>query len=135
VQGKVPYAHSIAELCSKSHLPLSCFFFKAETAGINNPRMLFSTIAYDLSKTHGKFADQVALALELDRSLATAPIFRQFRELVLEPAKNLALDKPFVIVIDALDEGKSASLLKILSDERKTSSLHCLKDLTFTQQS
>jgi hypothetical protein len=114
--GKSAIAHSVAQLCSRRQLPLSCFFF-VDISGIKDPKILFSTIAYDLSKSHGKIGEQVALAIELDRSLPSASISRQFKELILATKRHLT-DKPFVIVIDALDEVRDReSLLHVLADE------------------
>jgi hypothetical protein len=114
--GKTAIAHSVAQRCSEQNLPVSCFFFDHKTSGLNDPQALFSTIAYDLCKASSEFAEQVALAIELDRSLASCTITRQFKELIWRPSHSNLVGRAFVIVIDALDEGCSSDLLDILSN-------------------
>ena len=79
--------------------------------------MLFSTIACDLAKMNDKVEESISLAIERDPSLPTAPISRQFDELILGPSVYLPNDRPVVIVIDALDEGYNCNneLLIILA--------------------
>jgi hypothetical protein len=114
--GKTAIAHSVAQHCSERGLLVSSFFFDRKTSGLNDPQALFSTIAYDLCKANSEFAKQVALAIELDRSLASCKISRQFKELVLRPSHSNLVGRIFVIVVDALDEGCSSDLLDILSN-------------------
>jgi hypothetical protein len=83
---------------------------------------LFSTIALDLAGSNKNFAEAIDLALEQQRSLASAPLCRQFDELILKPFQQYPVDKPVVVVIDALDESYSANhdineLLAILRDD------------------
>jgi hypothetical protein len=114
--GKSAIAHSVAQHCSERGLLVSSFFFDCKTSGLNDPQALFSTIAYDLCKANSEFAEQVALAIEQDRSLASCAISRQFKELILRPSHSNLVGRPFVIVIDALDEGCTSDLLDILSN-------------------
>jgi hypothetical protein len=114
--GKTAIAHSVAQHCSERGLLVSCFFFDCKTSGLNDPQALFSTIAYDLCKANSEFAEQVALAIELDRSLASCTITRQFKDLIWRPSHSNLVGRTFVIVIDALDEGCSSDLLDILSN-------------------
>jgi hypothetical protein len=114
--GKTAISHSVAQHCSERKQLVSCFFFDRKTSGLNDPQALFSTIAYDLCKASSEFAEWVALAIEQDRSLASCAISRQFKELILRPSHSNLVGRPFVIVIDALDEGCTSDLLDILSD-------------------
>jgi NACHT domain len=119
--GKTAVAHTIALLCNKENLLSSSFFFDREVSGRNDPRMLFSTIARDLADQNNDFAQQVADALNERKSLVGGSKSVHFAELILEPSRCLPIDRPVVIIIDALDEGYDSDsdleILKILRDE------------------
>jgi hypothetical protein len=115
--GKTAIAHTIAHRCFENQLLVSSFFFDRDTPGRNDPHALISKIAYDLSRVNSHFAEKIANAIQLNRSLTSAPISRQFEELILKPSQRCTVDKPMVIVIDALDEGCNPSLLTILYDK------------------
>ncbi|QRV97930.1 TPR-like protein [Ceratobasidium sp. AG-Ba] len=115
--GKTTVAHTVARICADRNQLASSFFFDRETEGRNTPRLLFSTIAADLSRMDRHIADRVITAIEENGSLPSAPISNQFVKLVLEPSRNVSLAKPMVIVIDALDEAWDDRLLRILRDQ------------------
>jgi hypothetical protein len=115
--GKSAIAHTVAQRCHDEGVLASSFFFNREVAGRNDPKMLLSTIARDLAGQSKGLCEQISLAIESDRSLATASISRQFGPLILAPCLRYPADRPLVIVIDALDEGYNNELLKILRDE------------------
>ncbi|KAG9086938.1 hypothetical protein FRC07_012950, partial [Ceratobasidium sp. 392] len=115
--GKTTVAHTIAYECHQKGQLGSSFFFDYETAGRNNPNVLFTTIASDLSTRRGRLARHIGFAIQEDSSLPTAPLSRQFKELILKPCRKLPLDRKVVIVIDALDEAWSNDLLCILRDQ------------------
>ncbi|QRV97934.1 TPR-like protein [Ceratobasidium sp. AG-Ba] len=115
--GKTTVAHTVARICADRNQLASSFFFDRETEGRNTPRLLFSTIAADLSRMDRHIADRVITAIEENGSLPSAPISNQFVKLVLEPSRNVSLAKPIVIVIDALDEAWDDRLLRILRDQ------------------
>jgi hypothetical protein len=115
--GKSAIAHTVAQRCHDEGVLASSFFFNREVAGRNEPKMLLSTIARDLAGRSKGLCDQISLAIEFDRSLATASISRQFGPLILAPCLRYLTDRPVVIVIDALDEGYNNELLEILRDD------------------
>jgi len=115
--GKSAIAHTVAQRCHIEGLLASSFFFNREVAGRNEPKMLLSTIARDLAGRSKGLCEQISLAIESDRSLATASISRQFEPLILAPCQRYLTDGPVVIVIDALDEGYNNELLEILRDD------------------
>jgi len=115
--GKSTIAHTVAQRCHDEGALASSFFFNREVAGRNEPKMLLSTIARDLARQSKGLCEQISLAIESDRSLATASISRQFGPLILTPCLRYPTDRPVVIVIDALDEGCNNELLKIIRDE------------------
>ncbi|QRV83830.1 hypothetical protein RhiJN_11846 [Ceratobasidium sp. AG-Ba] len=115
--GKTTVAHTVARICAERKQLASSFFFDRETEGRNSPKLLFSTIAADLSRMDRHIADRVTAAIEENGSLPSAPISNQFVKLVLEPSKGVSLARPAVIVIDALDEAWDDRLLHILRDQ------------------
>jgi NACHT domain len=118
--GKTAIAHTIALCCNKENLLSSSFFFDRKVSGRNDPRMLFSTIARDLADQNNDFAQQVADALDKKKSLVGGSKSLHFAELILEPSRCLPIDRPVVVIIDALDEGYDSSdleVLQILRDE------------------
>jgi hypothetical protein len=98
-------AHTFAQRCRENDILASSFFFDRETAGRNGPQKLFSTIARDLASMNDEVAEHIGMAIERDPSLPTAPISRQFHDLILNASNLLASHRPIVIVVDALDEG------------------------------
>src|ERR1700722_7693992 len=115
--GKSSIAHSVAKRCYDAGLLASSFFFDRDVAERNGPQNLFTTIARDLAPLNHGFSERINLILENDRSLAWASPSRQFDQLILAPSLIHRFAKPIVIVIDALDEGCSSELLKILCNE------------------
>jgi hypothetical protein len=111
--GKSAIAHTIAERCHHAGLLASSFFFNRDEPDRNNPRLLFTSIARDLSSMSKEVNEQICAILEANRNIASAPLTRQFDELILGLSRVLPLNKPIVIVIDALDEGYSSDLLRI----------------------
>ncbi|KAG8685629.1 POC1 centriolar protein A, partial [Ceratobasidium sp. 394] len=114
--GKTTIAHTVAGRCAGNMILGSSFFFDRETAGRNTPAALFTTIAADISRLDDHLASCMVTAIENDPTLPSAPIFRQFEELVLKPCQECPIAGPVVIVIDALDEAWNKDLLDILRD-------------------
>jgi NACHT domain len=117
--GKTTIAHTVAQRCKEEQILSSPFFFDREVSGRNDPRMLFSTIARNLADQDPKFRQQVADALDREKSLVGASTSVHFAELILEPSRLLPRDSPVVIIIDALDEchDPNEEVLDILKDE------------------
>lgn len=115
--GKSSMAHTVARECEREGILASSFFFDREVAGRNVPQNLFSTIARDLAVDED-FAEHICNSVEHNPSLATAPIQRQFEQLIMEPSNLLTKEKPIVVVIDSLDEGydHDIDLLTIFRD-------------------
>lgn len=115
--GKSAIAHTIAQRSQTHGLLASSFFFDRNSAGRNEPSKLFSTIARGLAHFDKRIARRISLAIELDQTITTAPIHRQFEKLVRDPSTQYTNDRAVVIIIDALDEGYNTALLKILRDK------------------
>ncbi|KAG8772597.1 POC1 centriolar protein A [Ceratobasidium sp. 428] len=123
--GKTTVAHTVACECHRMGQLGSSFFFDHKIQGRNSPTALFATVAADLSRLDPRIAEHISAAIEGDNSLPTAPVSRQFEELILKPCQKYPMRRPIVLVIDALDEAwdtrrkedkAMSSLLKILRD-------------------
>ncbi|KAG9121575.1 POC1 centriolar protein A, partial [Ceratobasidium sp. 392] len=112
--GKTTVAHTVARECHERKQLGSSFFFDRETEGRNSPVALITTIVADLSRLSQGLGNRITTAIEQDPSLPSAPLSRQFEELLLKPCIECPIAGPIVIVIDALDEAWSNDMLDIL---------------------
>ncbi|KAF7982528.1 hypothetical protein HWV62_28148 [Athelia sp. TMB] len=116
--GKTAVAHTVAQLLHQKGTLVSSFFFNRNIASRNTAQMLFTTISRDIANCHPAIAEDISKVLDGEHALASAPLSRQFEALIAGPLSRHPIDKPFVIVIDALDEstptGADAALLDIL---------------------
>ncbi|KAG9081722.1 POC1 centriolar protein A, partial [Ceratobasidium sp. 392] len=112
--GKTTIAHTVAQRCATAGQLGSSFFFDRETEGRNTPTALFATMSADICRLDSHVAEAVIAAIEKDWSLPSAPIARQFEELVLKPFQKCRIAGPVVIVIDALDEAWDDCFVNIL---------------------
>lgn len=115
--GKTAVANTIAQQCHEKGILAASFFFDRQTAGRNEPKRLFSTLARGLANYSREIATKIDLAIEDDSTVVTAPIFRQFKELILSPSMRYSANKPIVAILDGLDEGFNTDLLYVLRDE------------------
>lgn len=102
--GKSVIANTIVRRCEEEGLLASSFLFDRDFPE-RKSKMLFPTIARNIADLHGDFRKRITLALDRKRALVGAPIRIQFEELVLKPSPKFPVDKPVVIIRDALDEG------------------------------
>ncbi|KAF7970641.1 hypothetical protein HWV62_23370 [Athelia sp. TMB] len=113
--GKSAIAHSIAQMFHANGHLASSFFFSRNIIYRDTPQYLFTTIARDIASRHPAFAADVGRTLEHEPALASAPLSRQFKDLICAPLRRHPTHSPIVVVIDALDEGISKDLEVILS--------------------
>ncbi|KAF8339504.1 uncharacterized protein EI90DRAFT_2907147, partial [Cantharellus anzutake] len=104
--GKTSITLAIAERCTSEEdvTLLLHFFFKAGER--SRPDSLFSGIARALAEHDPVYRTFIISALRKDSSLSTAPLAKQFRDLVASPLlhKPPPPSHPMVVIIDALDE-------------------------------
>ncbi|KAJ6469243.1 caspase domain-containing protein [Mycena sanguinolenta] len=81
-----------------------CFFFKRGHATCGNAKMLFATLAYQLTLCGQELRDLIARRVEADSSIFWRGMDVQLRTLILEPCKSLRDAPPLVLLIDGLDE-------------------------------
>lgn len=119
--GKSAIAHTVASTLHRDNRLASSFFFNLSDPSLNTAQSFVTTIARDIAAVYPAVAEDIRMAVESDPSLAGASVLRQFEAFVADPLQRLALERPLLIVIDALDETiedkSNLPLLEILRDE------------------
>ena len=126
--GKSSIAHTIAHRFQQLERLGSCFCFDRSRMADRRHEKVFSTIAQDLANRDTSLRRQLTTVVHGNAALKnTTDILQQWEELIVNPARALALAimGPIVIIVDALDEsGDTASrrvLLQILGNARTES--------------
>ncbi|KAK7471186.1 hypothetical protein VKT23_002596 [Stygiomarasmius scandens] len=128
--GKSAIAQTLSELFdvfSVEHRLAASFFFSRSSLTRNNPRYLFTTIAYCLAIWTGDSYLRLAIdeAVQKRHGILGASIEIQYRELVVKPLHVLPQESwqklPKVVIIDGLDESYGSDsqkrVLKAIMDE------------------
>ncbi|KZP06441.1 hypothetical protein FIBSPDRAFT_940002 [Athelia psychrophila] len=104
--GKSTIALTVAQTCKDRGILGASFFCSRDSAECSKPKLLFTTIAYQLSLLCDAFGEKVAAAMRSDPDMGIKSLSHQLEKLILEPlnhARDL-LPSPCVVIIDALDE-------------------------------
>ncbi|KAF8955796.1 hypothetical protein BDZ97DRAFT_2063390 [Flammula alnicola] len=104
--GKTAIAQTVCQRLLESGQLGGSFFFSRLVAGRNDPRSLFSTIAYQLATAiPDTFGRAIEEKIKADPSILKKNMKLQLEKLIIEPLRLLdSATPPFVIVIDGLDE-------------------------------
>ncbi|KAG1790393.1 uncharacterized protein HD556DRAFT_1391492 [Suillus plorans] len=104
--GKTSIAFTVAEEFKRAGRLAATFFFSHKHAQIAGK--IIPTIAYQLALTFPRIRGDIIQAIEKDEFLLSSEKSRvdQMRELVINPLHTLRFcqERPYVIIIDALDE-------------------------------
>ncbi|TFK24327.1 hypothetical protein FA15DRAFT_419444 [Coprinopsis marcescibilis] len=112
--GKTALAHTLSQQChEKGHL-VACFFF-SETGQQCSLDHLVAQIIRGLYRIPDIKA-VIATLIEKDETLIDAPAIRQLDGIVIPAAKDVKSDRPYVVTIDAVDEGPIDDLVIFLRD-------------------
>ncbi|KAM0237906.1 hypothetical protein ACHAP5_008804 [Fusarium lateritium] len=114
--GKSTISRTVARDLKGKSLGAS-FFFKKGTGNRGDGRFVISIIAYQLALNFPPIRSHILVAAKEDPASAMAPMKVQWQRLVINPLLNLQdneLEKPLVIVIDALDECEEDDRKRIL---------------------
>ena len=103
--GKSAVAHSVAERAK--HLIASAFFVTRGSPERCSLSRILGTLIWELAGRNQRFGDAIGEAIDRERALASADPVRQFTELLLPSIRYLDQSKPFIWIIDALDELES----------------------------
>ncbi|THU85763.1 hypothetical protein K435DRAFT_805638 [Dendrothele bispora CBS 962.96] len=128
--GKSAIAQTLAESLKDSHLAAT-FFFSRSSSKRNNPRTLFTTVAYCLAVSgNTELRAAIDKVIRDDPALLSASIKSQFLKLVVKPLESLPRERwrnlPKVVIIDGLDECQGSdsqrrvltTILSLLVDEK-----------------
>ncbi|KAL0947714.1 hypothetical protein HGRIS_013799 [Hohenbuehelia grisea] len=103
--GKTTIAHTIAKHAQDAGLLGANFFFSRFDESLHDPRLIFPTIAYHLSRFHPAFKQAIISAVAADPDIAHLQPANQFDLLLRRAATTLNdVRHPIVFVFDALDE-------------------------------
>ncbi|TFK18231.1 hypothetical protein FA15DRAFT_710050 [Coprinopsis marcescibilis] len=113
--GKSSLAHTICKELSRSgHLVCSVFF---DHTGPQPTAEDFTVVLVQgLCTVDDPVKKAIAELIIQNKTLASAPASRQIEDLVLPIVANLPSTRTFVVGIDALDEQRNPSMLKLLRD-------------------
>ncbi|KAI0316856.1 hypothetical protein OF83DRAFT_1192588 [Amylostereum chailletii] len=93
----------------------SLFCFDRNFQGDRHPESVFSTMAWNLACWDPGFKRALADVISRRGSLAdTTDIISQWEHLIVEPAKDLTVAGPVLLVVDALDESGDNSSRRLL---------------------
>ncbi|KZP18962.1 WD40 repeat-like protein [Athelia psychrophila] len=104
--GKSTIALTVAQTCKDRGILGASFFCSRDSAECSKPKLLFTTIAYQLSLLCDAFGEKVAAAMRSDPDMGIKSLSHQLEKLILEPLNHARdqLPSPCVVIIDALDE-------------------------------
>jgi hypothetical protein len=90
------------------------FFCKRDDDSLNQPGLVFPTLAFRLASAFPLLKEGILSALKADPDIGQSPIANQFQKLIFDPLSLLQdrLVAPVVIIIDAVDECGNESTRK-----------------------
>jgi Cdc6-like AAA superfamily ATPase len=113
--GKTTIAHTVAKTCKDRGILGASFFCSRDNADCSNPKLIFTTIAYQLGQFFLPFKDEITAVLKSNREIGSSDLSYQLKELVVKPLLALGKSFPFcVVVIDALDECDDDSTISVI---------------------
>src|SRR6266403_293600 len=104
--GKSSIAHEIAHLFDKMHRLTSSFIFIRREQSKPETYRFFTTLARNLADRYPSFKSALGEIVKDNTALrvSTYSCYTLFESLILGPLKRAPIDRPILVVIDALDE-------------------------------
>jgi hypothetical protein len=113
--GKTTIAYTVSKTCKERGILGASFFCSRDNADCSNPKLIFTTIAYQLGQLFPLFKDEVTEVLRSDREIGLSDLPDQLKKLIVAPLRTIGDSiPPCVIVIDALDECKDDSIISVI---------------------
>jgi NACHT domain len=113
--GKTIIAHTISSTCKECGILGASFFCSCDNADCSDPKLIFTTIAYQLRHLFPQFKDQITAVLRSNHEIGTSDLLYQLKELIVAPLCTLGDSFPScVVVIDALNECKDDSTISMI---------------------
>lgn len=116
--GKSALANSVAQYFSGLRRRGAFLFFERSTPIESSPTRVIRTLAYQLAEHNSAVRSAIALVIDANPELPSAPLEVQMTSLITEPLTSAShqLTGPIIIVFDALDEcGDPKSRRRLLS--------------------
>ncbi|EIN12264.1 WD40 repeat-like protein [Punctularia strigosozonata HHB-11173 SS5] len=114
--GKSAIAHTIALMFHLLRRLGASYCFDRSKAELTSASPVFPTIARDLSECDPQIRRTLSHAISQGSALVGSDsLAEQFEQFIVNPAKQLAISGPVVIVIDALDECMDLDRSRLLS--------------------
>ena len=112
--GKTTIANTVARTCKKRGI-LGASFFCSREEDYSTPKLLFTTIAYQLGQFFPPFKDEVSAVLKSNHEIGYSDPSYQLQELIVGPLRTIGDTFPFcVVVIDAIDECQDDSTISVI---------------------
>lgn len=102
--GKTTIAHTVATMVDEKDQLGGSFFFLRSDDQRKDARLVFPTLALQLSAVNPLVRKRLAEVLEDDPGCVNQSLVTQFDKLLLTPISAISLSKPLILVLDALDE-------------------------------
>ncbi|KAF5357071.1 hypothetical protein D9756_006774 [Leucocoprinus leucothites] len=106
--GKSAIAQSCAEVLDGENRLAAALFFSRSNTDRDDPRRVFTSIAYQIAAKCQSFSDIIDTIIRKDPALVTKTLAKQFEELLVRPLRRLGSARReiegLVVIIDGLDE-------------------------------
>lgn len=113
--GKSTIAYTVAEDLDSQHKLGASFFCSRDSSDCSNPKLIFSTIAYQLGRFCPAFQDEITAVLKASPDEAFSIVSRQLEQLLVKPLCAMKQKMPpCVVVIDALDECQDGGATSVI---------------------
>jgi hypothetical protein len=104
--GKTTIGCTVAKACSEKNILGTSLFCSRDDAASSNPKLIFTTIAYQLGHCCPSFGDRVTDVLKSYPDKGYSDLSYQLEQLILNPPLAVVDSFLCMVVIDALDECK-----------------------------
>ncbi len=94
---------TIAQWARKEKFLGACFFCAYDEVELSDPALVFPTLALELARFDPQY-ERALYELLKDKYIVPANLATQFNDLIRGPLSACQVERPIIIVLDALDE-------------------------------
>ena len=118
--GKTTIAYTMAVFWDSMNVLGASFFCSRDDTTCSNPKLIFTTVAYQLGQFDSGFREEVRKVMKSNPDIGYSNLSNQFERLIVNPLKILGKSFPScMVIINALDEckdsGTTSEILAILA--------------------